>query len=86
MDKLVNVGVSKGERFPADLLRLTIAEAAGAKVTGIHGISYEYDDGGYMIAKGCAPAMGGIDDEAPEFNPDDVYVECEVRMQWSMEV
>lgn len=79
---LLSEAVEEGRRR-AEIL----ATAAGAKLKGVHSISYEYDDDGYRsMADACAPSGSSAYDDAPEFNPDDVYVECDVRMQWAMEV
>lgn len=60
-----------------------LAEAADAKVVGIQSIDYGYEGGAlFRNAYGECKAMM---DEAPEFNPDDIAVSCNVRMQWSME-
>ena len=67
-----------------------LADAAGAKVTGIQSISYQYDNNAYGVAAAYAPsapsaAYGGSYNDAPEFNPKDIYVECVVEAQWAME-
>ena len=76
---LLTEAVTEGRRR-ADIL----AAAAGARVTGIHSISYEFDGGDYRTS--AAYAQSSPYDEAPEFNPEDVYVECAVDMQWAIEV
>lgn len=76
---LLTEAVTEGRRR-ADIL----AAAAGARVTGIHSISYEFDGGDYRTS--AAYAQSSPYDEVPEFNPEDVYVECAVDMQWAIEV
>ena len=65
-----------------------LAAAAGAHITGIHTIDYEYGSsgyrGGYMrTAADFSTAPYG---SAPDFNPSDEKIECSVRMQWRMEL
>ncbi|MBQ1839743.1 MAG: SIMPL domain-containing protein [Atopobiaceae bacterium] len=65
-----------------------LAEAAGAHVTGIHTISYEYADG-YQMGNMLAPPSAALyksRESAPDFNPADVSVRCSVQMQWRMEL
>lgn len=80
---LLAEAVTEGRRR-ADIL----AEAAGAHVTGIHTISYEYASG-YQTGTMMAPPMGALyksRESAPDFNPADVSVRCAVQMQWRMEL
>lgn len=70
-------------RERADLL----AAAAGARVTGIHSIEYEYlpyDNYHESGMYGDASAPISLSD-APEFNPEDISLSCTVQMQWRME-
>lgn len=75
--------VAEGRRR-ADIL----AAAAGAHVTGIHTIDYDYGGsihrGGYLRTTADFPStpFGA----APDFNPSDEKIECSVRMQWRIEL
>ena len=60
-----------------------LAEASGEKISGIRSIDYGYDGGFGMRACYCESKV--MFDEAPEFNPEDIEVSCDVRMQWAME-
>ena len=76
---LLAEAVSEGRRR-AEIL----ANAAGAQLAGIHSIGYEYDgDCDYGLACACSPSAA--DDSAPDFNPEDVGIECRVNMQWVMD-
>lgn len=77
-DSLLADAVKEGRRR-AEIL----AEAAGAKVVGIQSIDYGYE-GGYGV-RACFCECKADFDEAPEFNPEDIVVSCDVRMQWAME-
>ena len=64
------------------------AEAAGARVTGIHSISYGYARSyarGAMIAP-AGNALYKAYESAPNFNPEDQSITCAVQMQWRIEL
>jgi len=80
---LLAEAVAEGRRR-ADIL----AAAAGARVTGIHAIEYEYASRGYVRGNMMAPS-GAIYkslESAPNFNPADESISCTVTMQWRMEL
>ena len=80
---LLAEAVAEGRRR-ADIL----AGAAGAHVTGIHTISYEYASG-YQMDNMVAPAGFALRksyETAPDFNPADERITCAVQMQWRMEL
>jgi uncharacterized protein YggE len=79
---LLAEAVAEGRRR-ADIL----AAAAGAHVTGIHTIGYEYARG-YPTGGMAAPMAAAYKslESAPDFNPEDVGVRCSVQMQWRMEL
>ncbi len=75
--------VAEGRRR-ADIL----AAAAGARVTGIHSISYGYARS-YARGAMMAPAGNALYkayESAPNFNPEDQSITCAVQMQWRMEL
>ena len=81
---LLAEAVTKGRRR-AD----TLAAAAGAHVTGIHAIEYDYGRNNYRGGYLAAPSSdfgGSSFDSAPDFNPSDESISCSVRMQWRMEL
>lgn len=79
-ETLLERAVEEGKRR-AEIL----ARAAGGRIAGVKSIKYEYrSEGSRRHAIRRKTADSTI--EAPVFNPPDVGVECEVNMQWIMEL
>ncbi|MBQ6395775.1 MAG: SIMPL domain-containing protein [Atopobiaceae bacterium] len=79
---LLEEAVGEGRRR-AEIL----AHSAGAEVTGIHSIEYEYGEGNrFGRNRLFAMAKDSAAGSAPSFNPADATVDCTVRMQWRMEL
>ena len=62
-----------------------LASAAGAVVTGIHSIEYDYTRDKDRIAEFLVRSGRSLD-AAPDFNPSDVTLTCRIQMQWRVEL